>query len=454
MKKSILSSIAAVSVFGLVATAGAVDVNIYGASAQMTFWKQMATKFLNTTGNGGVAGCSGITSRTVGKTQFIATGLNCSLVTGPITIRVTSKNSYEGIKAAKEVPMLVNDDACSTNPGSAYRTMLVSTSGTGTDCYDVTCGASDVAGDEFAQESHGNADGPAGGTWMDAYAPREDTAGLTDFTPIVVPFGFFANNSVTQKSCVAGTPKAGTACDTDRECLRGYPGILAPQTGDCAAGQPITDLSRMMTVMIFSGQAWNWADFGPGYPASLPIVACLRHAGSGTHATLDWTVMRANNAWGWPVLTTQNTAEPTAWFNNGSGTEMGCVNTTQGAVGYADADQADVCIGGNGTLTYGSTVALKYNGYLPHRTNVANGKYDDFWSAQHIYCKPADTDTSNNVGKVVQALMAFASDCNKIPTSLAKYWATQSEMVYWRDNIWLYPQIRGASCTPDYTLLP
>ncbi len=451
MKKSILSSIAGVSIFGLVATAGAVDVNIYGASAQQTFWSKMTKTFLEASVANGGAGCSGGVTETSSGKHYIATGLSCALVSGPVTIRVTAKNSYEGIKAAKEVAMLQNDDACSTNPGPAFRTMLKEASGTDTDCYDVTCGASDVAGDEFNQESHGDTNGPQGGGWLDAYASPEATAGLTEFTPIVVPFGFFANSGVTQKSCIAGTPKAGTACDTDRECLRGYPGTLAPQAGDCAAGEPITDISRMMATMIFNGQAYAWADFGPGYPAGLPVVACLRHAGSGTHATLDWTVMRGNNAWGWTVLKNQSASEPTAWFNNGSSAMMYCVNTVAGAVGYADADQSDKC--GTG-LTYESTVALKYNGYLPHRTNVANGKYDDFWSAQHIYCLPADTDSNTDVGKTVRKLMAFASNCNRIPTSLAKYWATQSEMVYWRDHLWLYPQYRGASCTPDYTLLP
>ncbi|HVN94937.1 MAG TPA: hypothetical protein VMT62_00760 [Syntrophorhabdaceae bacterium] len=436
VRNRLLNTLIGVSLIAFGATAAfADDINIYGASAEQTFWTALAPAWLKDTGDNG-AGCpaANVSTRTSGS-NFIAQGTGCSLGNGTITIRVTAKNSLEGIKAVKEEAMLDSDPCTST--GLAYRTMLSGTGANTTGCYDVTIGASDVASSAFAQQSTGNVNGPqdgARGTNVKTFvAAAEDMTGYDLYRPVVVPFGFFVNNSVKVRTCVAGTPNAGVQCSADADCLN-----TVPLAGDCGTvSQTITDVSRQMATMIFSGQAYNWTDFGAGYDTN-PIEACIRHAGSGTVATLDWAVMRGNNKWGWNLVTTEQDGGPYVWFNNGTGTEMNCVNTQTGGIGFADADQAESC--GTGK-TYVNTAAVKYNGFYPRRITIRNGQYDNFWSAQHLYVKAVD-DTP-----VVQKLMQFANDPTKITAmggNPAKYWASQAEMVYWKDDPSAYPGYRGA----------
>ncbi len=175
-----------------------------------------------------------------------------------------------------------------------------------------------------------------------------------------------------------------------------------------------------MAVNIFTGQVISWPDFGAGY-APLPIVACLRHAGSGTMATFDYGVIKGNGWSAAPLATTEtyngnsngplgpspytavnagwpdgtipttpayiaNDGNPgeTIWFNSGSADEMKCINIQAGAIGYSDSDQ----LTGSGATTYGNVAAVAYNGYFPNRVNIRNGLYDDFWTNEWLYYNP------------------------------------------------------------------
>jgi hypothetical protein len=456
------------------AKAAEISINIYGASAQYLFWNDAADDFLtqsmkctNTERAGDSTGSHGITK-----------GTGCSGKFDTIYIRYSSKASYDGIRAMCGVDP---DNQC---PDKRYRKMVDETSCPGgakgawkdgtcsaLKCVDVTLGAADAAGESFVQESHGNQLGHKGGNWEDDSFNGIPTCGqdktLAYYRPVVVPFAFFANNSVTVKRCVApsateGTgikviSKAGDFCTGDdnghdQKCI-GYYKCDGTCTGGVKAGQkcstatdcpdatlnqtsckemPLDNISRLMAAMIFSGQAYYWSDFG-GFFKEEPIVACLRHAGSGTHATLDASVMKG--AAGLPTV--QSHSEPTVWFNKGSGDMMKCIDENRGAIGYADADQlAD-------RKNYPNVHALNYQGVEPRRWTVRNGLYD-FWSAQWVYEDPQESNY-NDTHPVVQALMAFASNPAKIPATKADYWATQSEMNYTKGTDWLYPEFTGAS---------
>jgi hypothetical protein len=424
MKKTtcaILAGALALVSYATTVKAADVSINIHGASAQKTYWSSVAKNFLDRTVTGSLGGCDSNPVELTSGDHYIVVGSNCTSVNnGKITIRVSAKNSLDGIMAAKgEGSLTIGSLTCS----GKNRPMLVSNSGSTLGCYPVTLGASDVAGETFGQASHGKYLGPLGGADTNAYAEAQDTSTLTPHKPVVVPFGFFVNNAVKMSKCVGGT-KDGEMCTAGSTTECG--------TGTCTVGN-LENVSRMMVTQIFSGKSWYWTDFGAGFTSGVPIVACMRHAGSGTHATLDYGVMRGNG-WGYDLATYESASEPTVWFNNGSGDLMNCVNTVSGAIGYADADQA------NKTNTYGP---IKYNGYKPTRVNIRNGLYDNFWSAQHLYENQTDTLYSAT-HPVVLNLMTFASNPSTVPSTKALYWATQDEMVYMKADDKSYPAYQGA----------
>jgi hypothetical protein len=446
--------------------AAVVNINIYGASAQHLFWNDAADNFLTS------KSCTGVAQDEYNKSHGITRG-TCGSDT--VYIRYSSKASYDGIYAVKGA---ANTDSCPTafqrkmvDEASCSDWVLGGAACTGIRCMEVTIGASDVDGSSFIQESHGQLKGPNGGGYVNRTFPATgvDVSGLIPHQPVVVPFGFFANNSVTKTKCLGPDPLEPTASakkavstwgyqcyDPDNdgksedcigyyECVSGFcsggvnAGAACTRANQCpdvtlANTQckriPLDNISRSMAVNIFSGQAWYWTDFGAWYNSD-PIVACLRHAGSGTHSTLDWAVMRsAAKDWGWPLVTTENAANPTVWFNDGSSDEMKCIDTITGAIGYADADQLE------GTSNYPNTHALKYNGVEPRRTKVRNGEYD-FYSNQWLYFKRALTPHETS-------LIAFASNPDNIPSTKAKFWATADEMVFNKADDRSYPGYVGA----------
>ena len=230
---------------------------------------------------------------------------------------------------------------------------------TATKCVPVTLAASDVAASSFQEKSWGATNGPQGGgvlTWANRnFAGLSTTVPnvLSSQNPIIVPYGFFANNSIKRSN--------------------DYP-VGGPAPGPADAGwQTISNISRLMAVNIFSGLVTSWKDLGDDFlvvdntntevPGD-PIVPCLRHAGSGSHATLDFSVIRGNG-WGNNLITKAAANGGKGYFNDGTSQELACINGVggfngYGAIGYADADSP---IGAVNSLP--NVVALTYQGEAP-----------------------------------------------------------------------------------------
>lgn len=409
-KKTLLAGAAVLAMSGA-AQAANIDLNIYGASAQYLFWNAAVKPMLE------ARGCTGVTAdQTAGKKDGITRG-TCG--TDIVTIRYSSKASYDGIYAVK------GEDSANTCPGQpGQRKMKLALGSDTTGCVDVHLGASDVAGESFVQSSSGALKGPLGGVFTERSFNGVDTTGLTSHQPLVVPFGFFANKAIKVSTCATGT-FAGNLCTTDTA------------VADCGSGvactsNTISNITREQAVQIFGGQVYSWKDFGASYAVDGgddTLVACLRHAGSGTHSTLDKVIF--NGAAPVAVAVAENTSGPTIYFNDGSTDEMNCVNALAGAIGYADADQANLT----------NTVSLKYNGIPAARNLVRNGAYD-FFSNQWMYEKPGLAASQKTY---VDALVAYAADPANLPASKAAYWAAAAEMVFNKDNDSSYPAYKGAS---------
>jgi hypothetical protein len=445
IKKMIMSAIAGASMlvaFVGTGSAAQVDVNVEGASAQYLFWSANGAGILAN------QGCTGIQVATFNSKNSI-TKATCGSDT--VYYRVASKASYDGPSA------LMGDDhyaaagasneKCSAgdpgDPGAAlengvplrgyYRKMVdensctwgtLASPGTCTaiKCQRVTLGVSDVATESFTQSSHGALLGPLGGAQTDRVFSgwSMDPAKYASYNPVVVPFAFFANTSV--KKCVDATPTMYNSCSSSSN------------------QQTIANLPRIMAVQIFSGQVYDWTDFGGEFVPNVPVVACLRHAGSGTAATLDYAVM--NGPWGAQMASAQSTGGPTIYFNDGSGDEVNCIKGSgawagTGAIGYADADQA----------TSATMVRLTYNGESASRANIRTGRYD-FFTNEWVYENKLAPNYSVTHPHVT-AMMAYAANPANIPDAGAfgsdkrLWWATQAEMNFDKTTDQNYPGIVG-----------
>jgi len=446
-----------------------VDINLNGASAEFTLWTAAASTWLSAPApDGGQCGPGPFPSQTCGN-YYIVSAPSCGLNGGgPITLRVSSTNSLDGINSALGQGVDPNNGstglACSLNTRAAVAT----TANCNLACENIDLGASDVGGEAFGQATHGNYVGPAAGAcpacvagavcgacnpnvnWKDITASAITIPGNTDvYNPVVVPFGFYLHTDIQAKTCSAGSGTsasnagfmAGQLCTANADCGSGA------WQGTCNSGN-VPGLSRQQIVAIFSGQVNFWSDLGPEYSANGPtntgdISICMRHAGSGTLATLHRGIMY-NSVWGGNLPTTQvwpgnpNAGTPETWFNNGTGDMMNCVSMRPGAIGYADADRLSTNPVAN---VYGP---ITYNGFGPSRVNIRNGNYDEFWSAQHIYQSQAEANYLAS-HPIVQHLMNWVSTPTNIPPSKAAFWATQSEMAFQKTTDTSYPSLQGAS---------
>ncbi len=408
----------AVLLMGAGAQAEQIEVNIYGASAQYKFWTAAAPVFLEDQGctniytatseledrDSGIAVCAGTTVE--GNAAISGTTDN-GMGGDTVVIRYTTNASYDGIRAV----MADGDfaDECEATVGAyGYRRMIdlaqtdfLAAGGpvvNGLSCEPVTIGASDVAATTFQQTSTGALLGPNGGDVetrsivypTDVKNPVD--AGLTNMRPIIVPFAFFANANV-----------------------------------------PVDNLSRMMAVSLFSGKVANWSSFVEGSDA--PVVLCLRHAGSGTAATLNAAVMRKDSV----VVTSQrvythplvsNGRQPAIYFNKGSSDAVKCIGydytgTKQyGAIGYADSDKCGKTLADNaGDSKCDGVRRLTYQGVEGNSTNIKHGQYS-FWSAQWMYYD--DVNNSDSVLDLIGALKTFAEDdANIAEAGKEDFWAAQ-----------------------------
>jgi hypothetical protein len=436
IKKAITGMLAGACILTAAGTAGAaMEVNIYGASAQYEFWTAAAPAFLLSQGcaaadvytalgsvsdrDNGIAICAGtealngITGAGIGGETYV--------------VRYSTNASYDGIRSVQGLNPEGVDPSCEDDERlmgdaatAAYTNWDGSTENSGTVtstvCADVTVGASDVAAETFQQKSSGYKKGHLSevedpenpGSYLGGDIMGRDISGLTMnpdynvYRPIIVPFSFFGN--------------AGP--------------VGAPEQGI-----PFDNITRLMATSIFSGQVTNWQDFDPSV-ADQEVVVCLRHAGSGTHATLDAAIMRGEATLPNQEINSSNRLysrglSPRIWFNNGSSDEMRCVGQNPGAIGYADTDKMGTSIVNHKWSSpvdpandKGDVKRLSYQGIDANKTAIANGQYI-FWSAQWLY---ASNEEPASVLNVVEALNTFASNPANLPAKKAAFWATQDEM--------------------------
>ena len=373
LKATVLSA-ALVLLAAAAASAAVIDINLYGASAQYLYWNDAADTFLIG------QGCTNVEQAEDATRKHGITKGTCGADT--VYVRYSAKASFDGIYSCKgQVPPDGQESCAGVSPRHREMADEAATTWAGPPpamgtvnaltCKVVGLGASDVNGNTFGQSSHGQIKGHLGGGYIDRSIPAIDTTGMTFYQPLVVPFGFFVNT---------------------------------------AAG--IDNLTRLQALLIYSGKAQNWRDFGPSY-VNKDIIACLRHAGSGTHATLDAAIMRGD----WPLVTYEDA--PYIYFNDGSSDLMKCVNqnggqstTNYAAVGYADADQALRCGPGQ---TYANTTEIDHEGVSAAKDNIKYGVYN-FWAAQWLFeCDPGNP----TLHPWMLNLMNFASDAANLPVSKA-----------------------------------
>jgi len=395
------------------ASAASLEANIYGSSAQFTFWNAQAISYIQSQ-----PGCSGTTPTqktydSSDEVTFATCGGNTYI------IRVSSKASYDGILSLEGNGSLAGAATCTSAsngyPGSSlagyYRLMVDETSCSGATCTALKCarvnvGASDVGGPSFTQFSYGTTDGPQGGAELQMSFSGISTTGLTQNPTIVVPFQFYVNQDVTNSSTGTGTNKT------------------------------MSNMTRAMAVLLFSGQISNWNQFGSEFP-NLPVVLCMRHAGSGTLATLQYAVV-GGNGWGGSlvayennpnVTTGSNAYSPyatTVYFNNSTGDEEYCVNSQAGAVGYFDADKI---VGGSTDGTngvpkgYPNARGVAYQGEYPTADSITNSRYD-FWTNEQAYMNLSDPALTGAELTFINGLLA----CTTIPSSETNFWVLQNNV--------------------------
>lgn len=441
-----------------------IEVNIFGASAQFLYWTEGAPSFLRSTvdsdpevGTPAVAcpaadvwhartASAGLDSRDSGiaicnknNTLRDASGaLNITSNGGSpnyaddVVIRYTTFASAEGLLAAREENPSGTDPDC--NPDERLMAVIEGTTDatdtrwssgsvapldggvTEHECKDVTLGTSDIDPECFTQRTEGpwkwdQFGGGIGTTtqWDDAYddyhaTPSDDTnwterifnegdplpevpwSGMDKANPFVVPFAFFVNNNTVNPV-------------------------------------PINNMTKGMAQMIFSGGVGNWSLFDDS--VDIPVKVCIRHAGSGTHATLDWAVVRAKavNLVEDAIHPDRQGAGPAILTNKGSSDNVECSGKNEGAISYADADKLGKEITANPTYTgsKGNNKRLTYQGFAPTRDNVKSCFYD-FWGANVLYWQTAEHNA------VQKELVAFASDSDNMVSGVNLFWAAQSEL--------------------------
>jgi ABC-type phosphate transport system substrate-binding protein len=199
--------------------------------------------------------------------------------------------------------------------------------------------------------------------------------------PTVVPFAFFVNPSVTG----------------------------------------VTNLTRTQALNIYSGSITTW-DQVAGYTGTpgKKIVKCLRHAGSGTHSTLDMAVFRDDA--GHPASSLMQYEDTEVFFNFSSSDMKKCIELNGGktdgyAVGYMDADQEN-----SAPTKYRM---LSYQGAKPYANEIKTGAYD-FWSKQNIYMKSDEKTT------YMTSMIEFAK--THVPSNKSTWWVATEDLQVTKDS--------------------
>lgn len=403
-----------VSVAPSVAQAEDYTINMLGASAQYNYWVALADDYLET------RNCTAKLQSKADSKNVAFKGTGCDDFvggTGTIILTYSSSASLEGLKAVKGEVAIDGTHCSSDSDKLGWRNVadgaactswgVAGTSNFGSctkACQKIHAGTSDVEGSSFGQTTYGHLYGHKGtGSATDAYPTSAISfdATFTRYQPTIVPFSFYVNNNIGGKN---------------------------------AAGV-INNLTRTQAINLFAGNVSSWNQLSGFADFEYEVALCLRHAGSGTHATLDKAIFRGDAN----IINAEKTDEaPYAYFykssseTNTSGTIAGvkeCIIDNAGitdsdvaAIGYMDADVNNTDDFHRMTYQGASAVDkdLKFGG-VKRNDNINLGSYD-FWSAQQVYIAPG----YNNL--FVQDLMTFAS--THIPTDekFQGVWSSQSAL--------------------------
>jgi hypothetical protein len=224
--------------------------------------------------------------------------------------------------------------------------------------------------------------------------------------------------------CIDGTCNGGInangVCTTAADC----PDVALEDTR--CEFMPLDNITQTMARLIFSGQVSDWRFFYPyikrcdkEFTEAQPILKCMRHAGSGTHATMDLGVMRG------VVLQGQSVPNVT-WHFTSSTDLMKCVIDFDGAIGYADADKL---IDTKDAGPQGAHIA-KYNGVEPTRGKIRNCEYE-FWAPQYVYYDAGKDFTDPGLallrGNMETFSSASANYTGAVLGNAADYWTPKEE---------------------------
>jgi hypothetical protein len=445
----------------------------------------------------------------------------------------TNKASWDGIEAALGYWDAANQGKANPCPAGNLRAVATcnyaSNTCTGTVpyvCQQVSIGTSDVESDVFTQTSTGTQYGPVDSgdapitrsfpnnfsvfsppaAWgvaaldasnhyvsdaADSYGGKAHKVQQPE-TPIAYPFGFFVNKNVTSYRCSASSAQnAGSLCLNDEwctgsglaadeakgglahdpaGCVEGTAAWPACATGTYCQAYTIDNLSRLQVVALFTPIIGDWSAFDPDFWPALPITLCLRHAGSGTSATLDYGIMKGNG-WGNKLYGgDENRAcggdcAPYIYYNDGTSDLLNCLSWANGdtpasppgtgpvdvpdqiggAIGYADSDNPN-------TADY---VQVKFNGVFSSRYTMRQGIYDNFWTINRMYV-PNNLD-QQLVDLYADMLGALANPANINSTTLGtnkryEYYGSSTELQNWKSLSTKYPYISGNN--PGYVAPP
>ena len=425
MIKGLVIGGAALTMAATAAQADVIELNLFGASAQYKFWTEAAPGFLEDQGcpvedihsaEGEVDGRDAGFSICIGADGYQGVAATATTPsTDTMIMRYATNASYDGIQAVTgtwtsttETPECGTSNLNQRKQAVVGHPSITSGSVSATAYMAVHIGASDVAASTFGQSSYGDLYGHRGGDYttreIGGYADPE-LMGFTKARPVVVPFAFYANNDV-----------------------------------------PFDNITREMAVSLYAGQIKDWNEFDTTL-ASKKVVLCLRHAGSGTHATLDANVMRGDAGLVQTQVKPTDGAflfgfSPVTWFNKGSSDELKCVAQNAGAIGYADSDKCDPdCLAQatDGTAvedtTFGGYVKrLTFQGVPANKAQIVDGQYG-FWSAQWLYYA-----ATGDLVDLIEDLDTYASNPANLPVKKAPYWAADSEMHFTKSTDFSMPQ--------------
>jgi hypothetical protein len=426
MKKLINTAMLAALVTGAAISANAADIQIdmYGASAQRDYWKALGYDFMMKPVSEGGMGCTSAHKSQLDSNFIVIKGDTCAYNTGNVYITYGSVASIEGVKAAKEVAPIDDKNSCAANNGNAFRQVVnVATctwvpwdttdtvNGVCTkSCNNIELGASDVEGVSFTQSTTGKKFGHlvnSNNTTVTNSFSGESVTGLTRKTPTIVPFAFYANKDIPE----------------------------------------LTNINRTVAANLFSGNISSLGQLaGLEDYSDKGVQLCFRHAGSGTHATLDKGIM---NKSGFNLLTEEvvsaDVAVPSVYFyqSSDSGTKTNeagmkqCIETNGGrgrganfiAIGYMDADAADTS----------DMHRLDYNGASATPDNINNGAYE-FWAAQNVYYKTTDANMTTAQKNLVTKMMSFASA--NVPAAKIDYWTSVDNLNVTKPSDTSIPQFK------------